>query len=536
MAQSHLTDYVRWRGDLTFTDRAFKIEDNLVLSELVYVDYKPVLSDGQSMPLREAITRLDEVNKLKNTRAGSGREDEEFARACAESGRFGDVILKDFKDIYDSQDRQFAAVTYILDDGTTVIAFRGTDSTIIGWKEDFMISYTRVPSQDLAYEYAKKHVKEAEGKVFICGHSKGAHLALYAAAHLDDRGKDKLVRVYVNDGPGFCDEVLDKSYIYSILSRVTKITPEYSIIGRIFEPPAGESIIVRSSAKALLQHNMQSWLIGPKGPVTCADHAPESHLITDLIDRFVEGMDLPARENFIDSLFGSMSETGAETIREFAAQGPSVFENLLMNMAGNDALDIRNKARKIKKKDDDNRRIFVRLWGLINRKQILRIGLSLLLCALCFGFPDFAMESVVFSLLLFICIYEVVLTVKYLRNSGWNFKKERPRVIMCIVLWVLSSAVVVKDGALFIVSSMLLGVAFLTLAYQNLINFRIYNNKVFERFRYSFEGIVTLILGAYILVTPDIENSWYMLSCGYLLLIDAIFETLKMLRDRRKKK
>ena len=92
-----------------------------------------------------------------------------------------------------------------------------------------------------------------------------------------------------------------------------------------------------------------------------------------------------------------------------------------------------------------------------------------------------------------------------------------------------------KEGALYVISSMLLGVAFLALAYQNLINFRIFNKKLFDRFRYSFEGIVTLLLGSYILVVPDIENSWYMLSCGSLLLIDAIFETLKMLRDRKKK-
>ena len=532
---AHLKDYVGWRGDLTFTEKGFRIEDNLVLSDLVYIDFKPVMGDGSTMPLKEAIRRLDDVNKLKNTRAGSGKEDLDFARACADSLRFGNIILEDFRDIYDSQDKQFAAVTYKLDDGATVIAFRGTDATIIGWKEDFMISYTRVPSQDLAYEYARQHVAEAENGVIICGHSKGAHLALYSAAHLDSSEKEKLIRLYVNDGPGFCDEVLDKSYIYSILSRITKITPEYSIIGRIFEPPAGENIIVRSSAKALLQHSIQTWVIDPDGPVTCSDHAPESHLITDLIDRFVEGMDLSARENFVNSLFDSMAETGAATIREFAAQGPSVFENLLMNMAGNDALNLKNKVKAIKAEDNDKKGMFIRFWGLINRKQIVRLAITLLLCILCFAFPDFAMESVVFLILLALCIYESVLTIKYLRESGWNFKKERPRVSLCIVLCVLASAILVKEGALYVISSMLLGVAFMSLAYQNLINFRIYNHKIFERFRYSFEGIVTLLLGAYILVVPDIENSWYMLSCGTLLLIDAIFETLKMFRDRKKR-
>ncbi len=535
----HLTDYVLWRGDLTFREREFKTEDNLVLSELVYIDYKPVFDECKrdSMTLHEAITELDLLGKLKNTRAGSGEEDLYFARHCAASKRFGDVVISDFRDEYDSSDRQFAAVTYTLDDGATIIGFRGTDSTIIGWKEDFMISYTHVPSQELAYDYAAKHVDEAKGGVIILGHSKGAHLALYAASHLSEQQQqDKLCHVYLNDGPGFCDAVLDKSLIYRILSKITKITPEYSIIGRVFEPPAGESIIVRSSATALLQHSMQTWMLEGSGLVTCTDHAPESHLITDLIDRFVEGMDLDARENFIDTLFDSMSDTGVSTIKEFAAQGPSVFESLLINMAGNDALNLKNKARNIREKDDDSKGFFVRAWGLINRRESIRIGLSLLLCVLCFTFPDFALESVVFVVLLVVCIYYVVLTIKHLRDSGWEFRKERPRVMMCIVLWVMSSAVIVKEGALFVVSSILLGISFLTLAYQNIINFRIFRNKLFERFRYTFEGIVTLFLGAYILMVPKIENSWYMYSCGYLLLIDAIFEILKLLRDRKKAK
>ena len=536
IAMAHLTDYVLWRGDFDFRERQFKTEDNLVLSELVYIDYKYVFdkTGKESMTLREAITALDEKKMIKNTRAGSGKEDIEFARICAGSVRYGDAILSDFVDEYDSTDRQFAAITYTLNDGTTVIGFRGTDSTIIGWKEDFMISYTHVPSQELALAYARRQVDRALGRVIILGHSKGAHLALYAAAHLSDAQQSKLQRVYINDGPGFCNEVLDRSLINNIIYKITKITPEYSIIGRIFEPPAGDSIIVRSSANALIQHSMQTWMLKPDGLVTCTDHAPESHLISDMIDRFVEGMDLGARENFIDSLFDSMSDTGARTIKEFAQKGPDVFEELLVNMAGNDALNFKNKAKKIKKKDDESKGIFVRAWGLINRKESVRVAISLVLSMLCFAFPDFAMESIVFILLLFTCIYEVVLTIRHLKDSEWDFKKERPRVILCIVLWVLSSAVMVKEGALFVVSSMILGVVLLSLAYQNIINFRIYNNKIFERFRYSFEGIVTLLLGGYILMTPDIENRWYMLSCGTLLLIDSIFEVLKLLRDRRK--
>ncbi len=529
----HISDYVAWRGDLSFSNKGFAIEDNLVLSELIYIDYKPVVKEGGIMTLGDAIHELDDKGVLKNTRAGSVAEDEDFARACGESKRFGEVLLCDFKDVFDSSDRQFAAVTYLLDDGTILIVFRGTDATIIGWKEDFMISYTNVPSQELALNYAKEHVDRARGRVIMAGHSKGAHLALYAAAHLDEKQQDKVVKIYMNDGPGFCNDVLDRSLIDKIRDKIVRITPEYSIIGRIFETEAGENLIVKSSASALLQHNMQSWMVGPKGLMVCGDHAPESYLITELVDRFVEGMDLDARENFVDSLFNTMSDSGATTIREFASYGPSAWENVLMQMAGKDALNLKNKAQKIKEKDDVNKGLFTRLWGLFNRRESVRIIITLFLSGFCFAFPDFAMESFVYIMLVIICLYEIFLTVRHLRKSEWDFKKERPRVTLVTVLVVLTSAVLVKEGALFVISSMILGLIFMSLFYQNVINFRVYNNKVFERFRYSFEGIVTFFLGGYILVVPDIENSWYMISCGSLLLIDAIFEILKMIRDRR---
>lgn len=529
---AHIADYVKWRGDLSFKERPFRIEDNLVLSEMVYVDLKDVISEDEEITLRDAIDRTKRKGPIRVTRAGSGKEDVEFAISCGESVRFGQAHLIDYKDILDHSDRQFAAVTYLLDDGTTVITYRGTDSTIIGWKEDFMISYTNVPSQDLALDYARKHVSEAVGDVIICGHSKGAHLALYAAAHLSDIYKDKVTRIYINDGPGFCEDVLNKNLIDAIRDKLTKITPEYSIIGRLFEPDAGENYIVRSSAMALLQHSMSSWEIDESGLVTCNDHSPESYLLNSLIARFVGGMDLGARENFVDTFFDSMAEGGATTIKEFASQGPSAFENIIIKMAGNDALNIKNKAANIKKEDDKSRNVFARIWGLINRKRVVRISISLILSILCFLFPDFAMETVVFLLILFICIYEVVITIKHLRESNWNFTKERPRVSISIVLWVMASVILVKHDALFVISSMVIGIVLLTLAYQNLINFNIYSNKYFERFRYSFEGIVTLILGGYILIVPEVGNSWYMYSCAFLLLIDTIFEVLKALRDR----
>ncbi|MCR5670233.1 MAG: DUF2974 domain-containing protein [Butyrivibrio sp.] len=532
---AHLTDYVKWRGDLTFAEREFKEEDNLVLSELAYIDFSPVMEEGMSMTLTDAVDSLRKRGALKITRAASTKEDEEFACICAGSRRFGDIVLSDFKDITDVSEKQFAAITYILGDGSIYIAYRGTDNTIIGWKEDFMISYTKVPSQELALIYVQSHIGSAKGRVMIGGHSKGANLALFAAAHLDEEMQEKVDRVYVNDGPGFCEDVTDGECLKKLDDKIIRITPEYSVVGRIFEISEGKSIIVKSSAVALMQHNMHSWEIDGDGLVTCTDHAPESYLVNDLIGRFVGGMELKARANFVDSLFDSMAETGAVTINDFTAMGPSAFENIMIQMVGNDAFDLKNKKKKIKAEDDENRGIFSRAWGLINRKEIIRVAITLFLSVLCFCFPDFAMESAVIAALVVICIYEVVLTVRHLKESDWNFRKERPRVMLCITLWVLSSSVFVKEGALLLVATLIVGIALLALAYQNVINFRIYNNRFFERFRYSFEGIVTFLLGGYLLITPELPHRWYMISCGTLLMIDTVFELVKIVFIKKRR-
>ena len=132
---AHINDYILWRGDLTFSEREFKTEDNLVFSELIYIDFKSVLKDGRSMTIEQAINELDSKGLLKSTRAGAGKEDLDFARYCAACARYKDICLYDFQDIYDSQDKQFAAVTDKIPNGPTIIAFRGTDSTIIFFVE-----------------------------------------------------------------------------------------------------------------------------------------------------------------------------------------------------------------------------------------------------------------------------------------------------------------------------------------------------------------------------------------------------------------
>lgn len=72
------------------------------------------------------------------------------------------------------QQTQFAALTFRLPDGTLYLAFRGTDDTLVGWKECFAMSYAfPVPAQALAQDYLVQAAQRPR-RLRVGGHSKGA--------------------------------------------------------------------------------------------------------------------------------------------------------------------------------------------------------------------------------------------------------------------------------------------------------------------------------------------------------------------------
>ena len=156
--------------------------------------------------------------------------------ACAE--RFRKCTVGGFvNEILSSQAQQFAAVTIGLDDGTTYISFRGTDDTIVGWKEDFNLSNGVVPSHRKALGYLETHGTYIQSMLRIGGHSKGGNLAMYAAMQCSDILQEKLLSVYDNDGPGFPEGFFSPGRVERVLPKVTRIIPEASVIGMLLTPP-----------------------------------------------------------------------------------------------------------------------------------------------------------------------------------------------------------------------------------------------------------------------------------------------------------
>jgi len=264
---------------------------------------------------------------LKSTALDHKDTAKEFFRAILLSKRFRNAVVTDFEDCYSSDDDvQFAAVTLKLDDGSLVVAFRGTDDSLAGWREDFMITFTRPKAQQLAYEYLKRNLRWNK-KVYVCGHSKGGNLALYAVSALDDNELGRIKALYINDGPGLCEEVVEKGRMKRLDGITTVIMPEDSVFGRIFEPDFTNKIIVKSINSGVMAHSIYSWRIDNNSLVTAKNFSKGSDFVNGSLNKILESEDLESRKELVNKFFDILKANGYERISDFKENG---FKELLI--------------------------------------------------------------------------------------------------------------------------------------------------------------------------------------------------------------
>lgn len=333
-----LYDYIKWRGDLSFHQDTFNERDAAVLSQLIYTDFSLFL-DGDA---KDYITFKDIKEKIKEDSdclIVNGdyiirkQEYDEFLLAACDTERFGNIRIKNYVDItVIEQNIQFAAATFELDNGIKVVVFRGTDDSVVGWKEDFMLSYETIGSQKAAGEYIAARLKdEIDGPFFICGHSKGGNLAIYAAALLKNKEIEMLQHIYMFDGPGICEAVLNEKKIveandlkndkddpvekikkiYSRLDdKTTRISPESCFIGKIFEAKFTDTRLVKSTAKGVGQHSLVTWRMDYHDFLYANKYERGSEWAGKVFDEWLKDQDMEKRKRFVEEIFGAFEEAG----------------------------------------------------------------------------------------------------------------------------------------------------------------------------------------------------------------------------------
>lgn len=320
----NIMDYISWRGDLSFEQAQFNEVDNLILACFSYVNLDGIsaVTKQKGIGLKKLTKEFMKLHTMKELEA-----DKSFIRLApfmmmemAKSVRFGKCVVRNYvNDIVTEAEQQFAAMEIVLEDGTSYVSFRGTDDTIIGWKEDFNLSTGVVPAQKRAIEYLQKISEHTDGMLRVGGHSKGGNLAIYGSV-MCKSAHEKILEIYSNDGPGFSREFQELPEMKEMMPKIIRIIPEYSIIGTLLEHEK-EPVIVASSSKGLLQHDGFSWEV--QGPALVRrDSLNKTALrFIEILHKWIDGMDTEQKRLLIDDLFATLQASGYENLSEVQSGG-----------------------------------------------------------------------------------------------------------------------------------------------------------------------------------------------------------------------
>lgn len=318
----NILDFIEWRGDLTFEQDGFHEVDGLILSAVSYVELDRIVSEdpAEQILLRDAFEEFQGfLNDPKYRNLGRIIPDEVLVlfEKMSKCRRYASLRMSGYVNHVDEQsEEQFSAVTFQNDLGEIYVVYRGTDDTIVGWKEDFNIAYMDViPAQEEALKYLGMIAGGLKGKIRIMGHSKGGNLAIYSAVRCGKRIQKRIAGVYNMDGPGFLPEFLSLGDYQAVNERVFWYLPYESMIGTLLCHGTNEYVI-RSTSRGIMQHDPFSWELMGKSFIKEECLSKESLMAHLAIDQCMQKLTVAQREQFVSIVFDALAATEAKTLSE----------------------------------------------------------------------------------------------------------------------------------------------------------------------------------------------------------------------------
>ena len=321
---ANLLDYLDWRGDLTLEQAPFNEVDNLILAELSFVDFKGIVpppGEGDSVPLHQAAEAFfDTIPAGETIDMGVlvPAAIPDMLRKMAASRRFRDMKLNCFVSWLDTEKaEQFAALAIETGDGLLYLSFRGTDDTLAGWKEDFLLAcLPEIPAQKMAVQYVRDVARQYPRKrLRLGGHSKGGNLAVYAGVFCPESVQKRMIAVWSNDGPGFHTDLLDLPEHRRIADRIYSIVPKSSVVGMLLEHEE-DYTVVDSNQLGFMQHDGFSWQVLGDHFITLRQVTQQAHFSDQELRGWVHGLSVEQRETFVGALFDVLTASGAVTLTD----------------------------------------------------------------------------------------------------------------------------------------------------------------------------------------------------------------------------
>ena len=357
---ANIFDYLKWRGDLTFSQDPPNAVDALVFSGLSYIRF-PLEMEENPVSLKAA---SDAFFAQEGYEACCRiQKDIELLDAASRTRRFGESRICMYRDLLiPEQDTQFAAMTFLMDDGSMFLAFRGTDNSLVGWKEDFNMTFQQtIPAQRLALQYAREVALEYLRPMRLGGHSKGGNLAVFAAARSSPSFQQQILEVYNHDGPGFTQYLMGDPGYVAMVPKIRTYIPQSSVIGMLLEHEEPYTVI-RSKSIGLLQHDLYTWDVLGKEFIPVEEITEGSQFVDATIKTWFADMTNQERSQLVDVMFSLLGSGGAENIYDLLH--PRNIKTYIRTLSSDESLrrilssefsGLLEAARKTRNRFDENR-------------------------------------------------------------------------------------------------------------------------------------------------------------------------------------
>lgn len=316
---ANILDYLDWRGDITFDKDAFNRVDALILAQLSYLPFDGFVPDSfsDSVSLADTAAEYDPEKVDAKQISFCYMQDQELLKKLGESARFRDLRLTGYVSRTDtSDDSQFSAVTCLLPDRKSFVSFRGTDGSIVGWKEDFNFSYmSETPGQRFAMEYVNAYAMLSEGDLYLGGHSKGGNFAVYAAVFCESPVQNRIKQIFDFDGPGFRDEIAESDAYAAVIPKICSVIPQSSLVGQLLTSNT-EHKIVTSKAYGVAQHLAYAWEIMRHDFVYAEELSKLGLFINRTMTGWLKELDDSTRHMLTDAIFDVIQASDTDTFYE----------------------------------------------------------------------------------------------------------------------------------------------------------------------------------------------------------------------------
>ena len=330
-------DYLKANQYDSFYDKEFTVLDAMALTELAYLPFEDLvpaeISVQNYISLQHLAEQFEEKFQGKYPPLGMVNAHRlKLLSYLSSFKRYKHIKALGFaNDVSLDSQKQFAAITYQIRPKEYLVVFRGTDDSIIGWKEDFHLTYMKeIPAQLAARDYLKEVLDKLDGKVWLAGHSKGGNLATYAACHVETSIQDRIQKVYSFDAPGLHSSIRNSDNFKAIEGKILSIIPENSIVGMMLETPETD-LVVKSKTFGLLQHLMVSWEIEGDQFKVVPKVTEDSIQVDQTLKSWTASLSEEELRDFFDLFFGLFIEAGIYRFGDITVDTPGKIQKLIEN-------------------------------------------------------------------------------------------------------------------------------------------------------------------------------------------------------------